>query len=48
MAFVLLESALYDCTFSCSVVEVVKEKPDSEMGRLPGNINGFVYRSLKP
>lgn len=37
MAFVLLESALYDCTFACFVVGVVKEKPDSEMGRLPGD-----------
>jgi hypothetical protein len=44
VAFVLLESALYDCTFACSVIEVVKEKPDREMVSLPGNINGFAYR----
>lgn len=37
MAFVLLESALYDCIFACSVIEALKEKPDSEMGRLPGD-----------
>ena len=44
MAFILLESALYDCTFTCSVIEAIKEKPDSEMGCLSGNINGFAYR----